>query len=238
MIIRCTPLLVAFSALLVFSSAPGRAASESDWSDWDLEERVSAVSDGDLRFLPEGVPADAHIHQNRIRIRPESFETGWVVLDQCHDNLDSVPAVQIAFNAERIRNIRVTRVENVGRAWVDGHTVQLADVEAEARLCLTAESRALHELGGGRYRLRNGPYIRRFLDGYYPMRLLLEVEYPIEGIHFAGVRPHRQPGFTVHAVSGRLSIDASFEGRLFTCVDFSKTEVDRQESSAMLCSED
>ncbi|MGD8911541.1 MAG: hypothetical protein PVJ68_02195 [Candidatus Thiodiazotropha sp.] len=56
--------------------------------------------------------------------------------------------------------------------------------EAVAAICLQAETQSLHPTGQGGYQLRNGPYMRRFLDGYYPMLLTLQVDYPAELIRF------------------------------------------------------
>jgi hypothetical protein len=194
--------------------------SEPDWSEWDLEARVAEVSDSGLHLLPDGVSPTVHRHENRIRIGPAGLADGWVALEQCHTHLDAVPATQITFAPERIRNLRVTSAVHIGRAWVEGHSVQLEDIETGARLCLAAESRALRDLGGGYYRLRNGPYMRRFLDGYYPMRVRIEVRYPAETLRFLRPQPAAQPGFEVRSEPGRVRVDAVFEGRLFTCLDF------------------
>jgi hypothetical protein len=58
-------------ALAVFARASG-GGSEPDWSDWDLEARISAVGDSELRLLPEGVPTGVHVHENLsfVIIRP------------------------------------------------------------------------------------------------------------------------------------------------------------------------
>jgi hypothetical protein len=203
------------------SADAGSGDAETDWeADWDLEERIAAVSDGDLRFLPVGSVADAHIHHNEIRIGAASLRHGWIRLVQCHDQLDAVPAAQVTFRPGRIRNLRVERAESIGRAWVEGHTVQLTDVGHGAKLCVSGESRALSYLGEGRYRLQNGPYMRRFLDGYYPMRVVLDVRYPDAALRLISHQPDTAPGFDLQREPGRVLVDAAFEGRLYTCLDF------------------
>jgi hypothetical protein len=102
--------------------------------------------------------------------------------------------------------------------------VQLRDVSPGARLCLRGESRALHDLGGGHYRLRNGPFMRRFLDGYYPMRVFLEIAYPSDRIRLAAHSPDSQEGFRVSEGPGTIGLEANFEGRLVTCFDFCTNE--------------
>lgn len=216
----------AFVSLAYWSlSQPLTAAEEQpadeDWGeDWDLEARIAAVNEGELHFVSPEAAAGHHVHFNRIRIDASSLEDGWVGLDQCHGQLDAVPATQIVYNPERIRNLRVRSAEGVGGAWVEGPSVQLQDVRPGARVCVSGESRALIDLGQGRYRLQNGPFMRRFLDGYYPMRVVLQTRYPPELLRFEGVRPGSQPGFQVSRRDGEIEVDATFEGRLFTCMDF------------------
>jgi hypothetical protein len=203
----------------VFLGTSG-AEFDADWSEWDLERQIDAVSGGELRLLPEEVPGDVHAHQNHLRVDAASLEDGWVALDQCHEHLDTVPELQITYHPERIRNLRITHATRIGRAWVEGPSVQLVDIQPGARLCVSAQSQALLHLGGGYYRLRNGPYMRRFLDGYYPMRVAIEVRYPAETLEFVRSQPAARPGFQVRSEPGRLRVATSFEGRLHTCLDF------------------
>jgi hypothetical protein len=78
----------------------------------------------------------------------------------------------------------------------------------------------LQQLDNGGFRLRNGPYMRRFLDGYYPMRVALSIDYPTDRLRLVGQSPASQPGFSVHVGERRIEVDATFEGRLVTCLDF------------------
>jgi len=217
-------LYLAGLVLGVITAAPVLGAAD-DWSSaWpdeaDLASRVARVNEGDLEFISNAAAEGAHYHQNRIAITAASLERGWVELEQCHENIDPVPAAQILFRAEGIRALAIDRSENIGRAWVEGHSVQLEDVEPDAALCIRAESRALQSLGDGMYRLRNGPYMRRFLDGYYPMRVALRIDYPAERLRLVGQTPETQQGFRVDRTREGIDVDATFEGRLITCFDF------------------
>ena len=196
------------------------AESDEDWAEFDLAERIAAVNEGELSFVTPERAANTHRHVNQIRIDANSLSEGWIELVQCHENLDAVRAAQILFSPERIRDLEVVSSDRIGRAWVEGHSVQLTDIAPEATLCIRGESRALTALGEGRYRLRNGPYMRRFLDGYYPMQVVLDVSYPAERLDLVQHQPNAQPGFEVHAESGHIAVAAAFEGRLFTCLDF------------------
>jgi hypothetical protein len=209
------------AATLGASSAIAATEPETDpWDQPDLQEQVAAVSDGELRFVSAQRAAGAHSHRNRIRITEGSLADGWVSLEQCHRDLDAVPAVQIVFHPQRIRALRVLSAAGIGQARVEGHSVQLRDVAPGASLCLRGESRALHDLGAGHYRLRNGPYMRRFLDGYYPMRVSLDIGYPAERLRLASHSPATQAGLRVTQGAGKVELDAAFEGRLVTCFDF------------------
>lgn len=210
-----------------------------DWGEgWDLEERIAAVNEGELHFVGPEAAAGHHVHFNRIRIDRSSLRGGWIALEQCHEQLDAVPAAQILFNPERIRRLRIQSVEGIGRAWVEGHSVQLEDVAQQARICIGGESRALSYLGQGRYRLRNGPYMRRFLDGYYPMRVVLQIQYPPDALRFEAPHPGPQPGFELRLREGEVLVEAAFEGRLYTCMDFLAAGGATQVAPAPSCPED
>jgi hypothetical protein len=207
-----------------------------DWPDeLDLASRVALVNEGELEFLPTAAADGAHYHRNRIAITEESLDLGWVALTQCHENIDPVHAAQILFRANGIRNLAIERSKNIGRAWVEGHSVQLEDVGADAELCIRAESRALQSLGDGLFRLRNGPYMRRFLDGYYPMRVALSIDYPGQRLRLVGQTPEIQEGFSVDRAHNRLQVDATFEGRLVTCFDFCERADDTCGGMAPAC---
>lgn len=196
------------------------ASAEPEFPDDDVEARIARVNEGDLRFLSEPPEKPVHHHHNRIEIGPDSLGTGWVRLSQCHRNLDPVPATEIVYRPERIRNLRIVEVEGVGASWVEGASVQLEDVGQGASLCVAAESRALEPLPGGGYRLRNGPYMRRFLDGFYPMRVSLDIRYPTDRMRLIRFDPPAKPGYRVEAEPGRIRADGWFEGMLFTRFDF------------------
>ena len=199
------------------------AASEADWFA-EFERDTESVNEGSL-FFPEKSPDQpVHFLHNRITISAESLTTGWVRLSQCHEYLDTVSAAQIVFNPERIRHLSVTLKRNIEAAWVDGPSVQLKQVSKQAKVCIDAETRALSIEGDGKYILRNGPFMRRFLDGFYPMRLRLDVSFPNQRLRLISVSPNPQPGFRLQQEDDKLSIETLFEGELFTELTFSQRE--------------
>ncbi|HSO06778.1 MAG TPA: hypothetical protein VLW45_06040 [Pelomicrobium sp.] len=184
------------------------------------EKSAAEVNEGSLVFLDHLPLKPVHHHHNAIQISEGSLDDGWTLLTQCHENLDRVPATQIVFNPERIRNLQVVQTRNIGRAWVEGPSVQLKDVGANAEVCLRADARALRNHGDGTYTLMNGPFMRRFLDGYYPMRVSMSVKLLTQRIRFVGIDPVPQTGFRVWELADGVNYDAWFEGRLFTVIRF------------------
>lgn len=184
---------------------------------------VSDVNDGNLRFLSQAPAKPVHHHQNHLFLNDDSLSTGWVRLEQCHWHLDAVPTLQIVYNKDRIRDLSVLRSEHIGKSWVHEHTVQMEQVGHNAMICIQAETRALHADGGGTYSLANGPYMRRFLDGHYPMRVSMDVTLETDKLRFLDISPAPQPGFSLTRDGAKLGYDALFEGKLRTILRFTGT---------------
>jgi len=175
---------------------------------------ASEIADKDLRLLTEPIEPAPHHHSKHLIIRPDSLKSGWVVDRQCHERLDPVPAMQVVFGAGKVRNLRVTRHDNIGHAQVEGDSVQLRQVRTYAVLCLESEN---HALGFdpllNQYVLASGPYMRRFLDGYFPMQVSLNVEYPAQLLRLVDIQPPElRPG--AGTPPGRVQINVLFEGEL------------------------
>lgn len=203
--------------LVAAASIPvAQAAADLDFDGAD------AVNEGQLHFLDTPPAKPVHHHQNRIRIDAASLATGWVDLAQCHDRLDAVPRAQITFREGFVRDLRIDSSSGIDEAWIEGASVQLRNVAPGARLCLTAQTRALRHTGNGYFNLANGPYMRKFLDGYYPMRVTLEVDYPAEALRLIDISPGQQAGLDVTERAGGLRLDALFEGELSLLIQFER----------------
>ncbi len=133
-----------------------------------------------------------------------------------------MPRTQITFREGFVRDLRIDVAHGIARAWVEGASVQLQEVARGARLCLSAQTRALRSAGPDAFHLVNGPYMRRFLDGYYPMRVTLDIDYPQQTLRPTRVDPPPQPGLAVAEQPGHLRLDALFEGELRTRVEFGR----------------
>jgi len=220
-----------FSILFIISALLGGGGSTSlaqqltpeqmeEWLFDDSDSLIADVNEGDLVFIKTGRDEKVHHHHNRMVITDSSLEDGWVNIEQCHRNLDPVGLAQILFSKERSRNLAVSRVENIGKAWVEDNSIQLEDIRKQAILCITAETRSFVYNGDGTYSLRSGPFMRRFLDGYYPMRVTMDVTLESERLRYYQSSPAHQDGFKVWRSDRAVHYEAWFEGRLNTEVQF------------------
>lgn len=175
---------------------------------------ATEIAGHELRILSAPVDPPPHHHSKHLIIRPESLRTGWVIDRQCHENLDPVAAMQVVFGAGKVRKLRITRSDNIGAARVEGDSVQLERVGANAVLCLESENRALeYDPLLRQYTLVSGPYMRRFLDGYFPMRVSFNLEYPPQRLRLVGLQPAvLRAGASTPP--GRVRIETLFEGEL------------------------
>ena len=182
---------------------------DEEWLFSDWEEQAAEVNEGALQLLPQPPTEPVHRHINRIAISAESLRSGWVTLHQCHENLDAVPALQIQYRRGRTRSLEISEIRHIEKAWVEGDSVQLQNVGRGSRLCLRLQTRALHRRDD-HYVLLTGPYMRRFLDGYYPMYVSLQVSYPDDLLRYRSAEP---VAFT-RVDKGRIKRALWFEGKL------------------------
>lgn len=84
------------------------------------------------------------------------------MLYQYHHNIDAVTQAQIVYHKKRARELSTESLRNIDRAWV---RVKLS-------------SKALMINDDGTFTLNQSPFMRRFLDGYYPLHVTIEIERP------------------------------------------------------------
>lgn len=200
------------------------AGANDDFAAWAdeqerMRDRITAVNEGALEFLTAPSDEAVHHHAGRISISAQSLVDGWVGLEQCHTNLDQVAEAQILFRPKRTRALHVESTRNVENAYPEGSSIQLRGIGANSEVCVSLETRALQRIDDGVFELQNGPYMRRFLDGYYPLRLTLRIEFPGE-LELADHSPPAQPGFVVVEGARYIDVNALFEGQLRTAFRF------------------
>lgn len=199
-------------------AVPSEAELEA-WFNDDAEQRAADVNEGQLRFLAVSGGKKVHQGTNRVRLTPASLQDGWVELVQCHEHLDAVPLAEVIYPDYVLRKLRIMKARSIDKASVQGASVQLEGVQANARLCVAMEIQALQREGKN-YFLKNGPFQRRFLDGYYPMQVILEVNYAESGLLPIRTWPAEQTGVHLDDDGRRLRMDARFERVLTTRIDF------------------
>ena len=217
-------IIVFLLALLMIVSLSGmKGVDVDDWEKWsndDSEARALAVNEGDLEFLGSPPEKPPHILHNKLTINTKSLSDGWVGLIQCHENLDKVREAQILYHARRTRKLEVVSSVGIDRAWVEKNSVQMLNINNNARICVKAEVHSLYPNYDGTYSMYNGPFHRRFLDGYYPMRVTMDVDLPKGKLKFGAITPMEQAGFKVDYDQDSMQIDALFVGELNIEVHF------------------
>jgi len=173
------------------------------------------VNEGALEFITP--PEKPTLHSaNQLTIRASSLQDGWVDMYQCYENLDAVKDAQVVYQYKQLKNLKVEKVENIEKAWIQRQSVQLLNTQKGATLCVSAQVRIFYKNDNNTYTLKNGPFQRRFLDGFYPMHVSLAITYPKDLLIFVTSKPTKQPGFKVEHKPGSVDVDAWFEGMLFT----------------------
>ncbi len=217
------PFLLLVVLLAVASTARGQAMTREEleaWFDDDTSARIAQVNEGELVFLRQPPAKPVHHHHNVLTVDDAAVTSGWAELRQCHFHLDRVPATQIVFHPDRVRALEIVSRQGIGQAWVEGATVQLREVGPHARICLRLMTQALLRNADGTYHVNSGPFMRRFLDGYYPMHVTMEVRLLTRRLRFLDITPPGQEGFQVTVGPDRVSFDGWFEGRLQTLIRF------------------
>jgi hypothetical protein len=212
---RLMPVYQLLAAALVLMCLT--AVADDDFETWpgpDDDTGTRLVNEGDLEFLQDAQGHRVLQTRNWLTVTPGSLQHGWVELHQCQDNLDPVPAVEVVYRYHGMRNLRVISTRGIKRAWVEQNSVQMEQVQEGGKVCIEAEVQVLKPDGEGGYTLQSGPFHRRFLDGYYPVRLDYRIHWPADRLQLESVHPELQEGFPVRAQPGRLAIDTLFEGML------------------------
>lgn len=224
--LRVIKILFALVVLFYIRAGTGEDLTKEELDAWfeddsqSLPFDTSDVNEGELAFL-SAPPEKPTLHSaNQLTISASSLQDGWVNMYQCYENLDAVKDAQVVYQYKQLRKLKVEKYENIEKAWIQHQSVQLLNTQKGATLCVSAQVRILYKNDDHTYTLKNGPFQRRFLDGFYPMHVSLDIIYPKELLIFVSNKPKERPGFTVDDKQGSVKVDAWFEGRLFTEVTF------------------
>jgi hypothetical protein len=215
--------ILVLSALLLTGSVSAQQYTKEQLEEWffdDSDTLVDDVNEGELAFLARPPVKPVHHHHNSVTITDTSLSDGWVKIHQCHANMDEISLAEVLFSKDKSRALTITRADKIEKAWVEGHSVQLVNVGKGARLCISAETRKLERNQDGSYSLHSGPFMRRFLDGYYPMHVSMDVDVKTGLLSYASASPVQQDGFRVWQSADKVHVEAWFEGRLQTEINF------------------
>ena len=210
-----------FSFLLLLCTNHVAEASD-EWFN-DGFDTVPQVAGGELLFLPDATDPEILHSINTLTITDNSLLDGWIQLEQCYTNLDPVQDAEVVYRYRNLRALRIRSHTNIERAFTRGQSVQLTNVQKDASLCIQADVQIFYKEPGGQFVLRNGPFHRKFLDGYFPLHVTLDIRYPEHALSYRDTIPAAQPGFEVRHHKGSVKIDARFAGALNTEVRFTRT---------------
>lgn len=207
-------LLKSAAALSRCSAAVVLMLSTSAWASGQDQVGPSVVSEGQITFMAVRPDPEGYWYESRAWLSADSLESGLITLDTCHRQLDPNGRVVIRFNPERVRSIEVLSSQGIGETLVEPQRVDMRDVQRGGEICLRLQSRALEPIGDGRWRLHAGPLMRRYLDGYLPMRASLSVTWPEGLLDIAQVLPVPQAGVVFSQRNDGATLDMTFAGTL------------------------
>jgi len=190
------------------------------WLNEEDDSDVSHVNEGQLTFiLPPSDKPPLH-SVNHLTIDQNSIDNGWVKLQQCYKHLGVLDQVEITYKYRFMKQLSLVSKKHIGNARVTKQSIELSNVKKNAELCISADVRIFYQNPDLSFSLINGPFHRRFLDGYYPYRLTLKINYPEHLLLFNNSTPKQQKGFVIQKNNNQILIDTYFEGILNTEMHF------------------
>lgn len=191
--------------------------AERAWMEDDSSLDALAVNGGQLNWLTEAQTLGQYGLENSLTLTRSSLTDGWVQFTQCHNNLDPIRKIVVQYNAKNTRALKVQSSDKIDSVSIDDNNraAVLTGVKKQARVCITGESKSLEETADG-YLLKRGPYMRKFLDGYYPMALKETLAWSQTDLKLvtAGMQSQLGQNYDYSASSQKLVAQYWFEGRL------------------------
>jgi len=224
---RPVKILILYIALLscysdcVYANAPVDKSAAEAWFNDDSDLLIEEVNEGDLNFIAPFTGKKILHSEAVLTITDSSLKAGWVELQQCYRNLDPIGKMDVVYRYKNIKQLKITSLNNIGDTRVNGQTIHLQDVSASAHLCIQAEVQILEQTSDQKFTLSNGPYHRKFFDGYYPYHVTLTIRYPADRLKYTHILPEPQPLFKVIKQPGKFFLDTWFEGVLLIEIKFS-----------------
>lgn len=210
-----------------------REAEVDDYSDLTPQERAWLLDDSELndlvnaldnlvietRFIEPFDLSDHYYMTNQIDLNSESLQTGWATLTQCHYNLDPVARLQIVYHPEHTKNLTILEDQAIDLSRVEDTSIQMNSLQKGAKICVQADTYALKAQKNG-YRIERGPFMRKFLDGYYPLYVELNINWTGLPLALSDTLPNQQTGVEIEHQYQSLKAGYWFRGELRPQIHF------------------
>ncbi|MBN2865772.1 MAG: hypothetical protein JXK16_07170 [Thiotrichales bacterium] len=191
--------------------------AERAWLEDDSGLDAITVNGGQLNWLTEAQTAGQYGLENSLTVTQTSLTDGWVTFTQCHNNLDPIRKIVVQYNSNNTRGLTLQSSEKIESVNIDesNRAAVLIGVKKHARVCISGESKSLEETADG-YLVKRGPYMRKFLDGYYPMALKETIKWQQTDLKLntTGMQTQLGQSFDYSGQSKTLIAQYWFEGRL------------------------
>ena len=191
--------------------------AERAWMEDDSELDAITINGGQLNWLTEDKTIGQYGLENSLTLSRSALKDGWVEFTQCHNNLDEIRKIEVQYNPENTRSLTLNSSEKIASVKIDNQnsSALLLGVDKLARVCISGESKSLEKTKEG-YVLKRGPYMRKFLDGYYPMALKETLNWSKTSLTLQTNTMQSQLGQSYqYAIQAKtLTAEYWFEGRL------------------------
>lgn len=209
--------LNAYAQIEFVDNLDGLTEQEKAWLEGDapMPNSTEQVNDGELTWLPFPLKTSGYHLHNQMTISPDSLETGWMGFVQCHYNIDPIAKVEVLYRQSSVQNLKVISFKNIYSAETKSHSVVISQVAQGAEICISGESKTLRESADG-WEVHRGPYMRKFFDGFYPMRVSEELDWSTTDLVFEASAPSFTTGYQQQLDHKHLKTSYYFEGVLMS----------------------
>ncbi|MBD3610303.1 MAG: hypothetical protein HUJ30_07110 [Gammaproteobacteria bacterium] len=164
--------------------------------------------------MPRQDTQTLHRLHSIFTITRDGLKSGWLPFRQCHYNLDVVPALEVSYQYREINQLQLEHAHNIGKIWIEKQSVQMENISQGGEFCISANVRILKSEQKHQYMIKTGPFYRRFLDGYYPFHVIIDIKDPKQLLRLHTISPTPRPGISWQKQASQNRISAVFSGKL------------------------
>lgn len=208
----------------------GLTEQEKAWLESDMVDENFHVNRGELIWISPQKTQNQYRLENRIFLTPDSMKTGWVRFEQCHYQLDAINKIEVVYHTERSRQLKAIEFQNIQKVENKSSSVVLIGVKKNAHVCIEGETLSLFpnqslansQAKDATWTLKRGPYMRKFLDGYFPLQVSEEIHWADTPLQLNSPQNTNQLGKHIKIDGQQLNATYHFEGRLTLNYNFSQ----------------